>query len=84
MRRNPVLTSDISGRDLTGVDGTGIVCGAPCLAPAVKVKVPAIDLVCANRLNRPIHYGHGRVIRYPSRSAGVGAEMALPPLPGST
>jgi N-acetylglucosaminyldiphosphoundecaprenol N-acetyl-beta-D-mannosaminyltransferase len=63
MRSDPLLAADVTGSDLIGIDGMGIVVGARLFGLPVRERVPGIDLlqnileVCANEGFRPFFLG---------------------------
>jgi N-acetylglucosaminyldiphosphoundecaprenol N-acetyl-beta-D-mannosaminyltransferase len=70
MRFDPVLSSDVAGSDVVGIDGMGIVFGARLLGIQVPERVAGIDLflnlmsVCAAEGFRPFFLGGAdRVVR---------------------
>jgi len=70
MRFDPVLSSDVAGSDVVGIDGMGIVFGARMLGIHVPERVAGIDLflnlmaVCAEEGFRPFLLGGAdRVVR---------------------
>jgi len=70
MRFDPVLSSDVAGSDVVGIDGMGIVFGARLLGIQVPERVAGIDLflnlmsVCAEEGFRPFLLGGtDRVVR---------------------